>query len=237
MKKVTLPIYNQQGKEMDKIELDAAVFDGQVNEAVLYQAILMYRANMRKGLASTKTRGEVSGGGRKPWRQKGTGRARVGSSRTPLWRKGGVVFGPGVEQVFGFSLPKRIKLAALKSSLNAKLNDNALLILDDLKIDTPKTKEAAKILTDLKLNSKSRSSVKGKDKSKKTGDFKKSKKETALLIIDDINLNLKRSFGNIAYLDMIKAANTNAWDVLKVKRLIVTTNGIKILVNRIKNIR
>ncbi|MGD9015521.1 MAG: 50S ribosomal protein L4 [Candidatus Omnitrophota bacterium] len=236
MKKVTLPIYSQQGKELEKIELDAAVFDGQVNEGVLYQAILMYRANQRKGLASTKTRGEVSGGGRKPWRQKGTGRARVGSSRNPLWRKGGVVFGPHTEQVFGFSLPKRIKLAALKSSLNAKLNENKLLILDDLKIDSAKTKEAVKVLADLKLNNKSRSSAKGKDKSKKANDFKKSKKESTLLILADINPNLKRSFQNIAYLDMVKAANANAWDVLRVNRLIVTTSGIKALVNRIKNI-
>jgi large subunit ribosomal protein L4 len=215
MKPFTLPVYNQQGKEVKKIELDPGVFDGKVNTGVLYQAVLMYRANLRRGLASTKTRGEVSGGGRKPWRQKGTGRARVGSSRNPLWRKGGVVFGPHPERVFGFSLPKRIKLAALKSSLNAKLNENNLLILDDLKIDSPKTKEVAKILSNLKLNNKSR-------------------QQTALLILEDINDNVKRGFRNISFLDTVKAANINAYDILKVKKLIATFNGIKILVDRIK---
>jgi len=233
-----LPVYNQQGKVVNEIELDSVVFDGEVNQDVLYQAVLMYRANLRKGLASTKTRGEVSGGGRKPWRQKGTGRARVGSSRSPLWRKGGVVFGPVTKQVFGLSLPKRIKLAALKSSLNAKLNENNLLILDDLKIDVSKTKEAVNILSNLKLNNKSRSSSQGKAASKKSKNSKtkKLRNEKTLLTLDDINANLRRSFSNINFLEMVKAADVNAYDILRVKKLIVTLNGIKILADRIKNI-
>ena len=206
-----LPIYNQEGKQLKEIELDRNVFDGKVNQGVLYQAVLMYRANRRRGLASTKTRSEVSGGGRKPWRQKGTGRARVGSTRNPLWRKGGVAFGPRTQRKYGFRLPKKIRISALKSSLNAKLNENNLLILDDLKIDVPKTKEAAKILSNLKLNNKS-----------------------LLIMLNEINANLNRSFKNISFLDMIKASNINAYDILKAQKLIVSLDGLKILIERIK---
>lgn len=126
-----LSVYNQNGKQVKKVELDPDIFDGKINQDVLYQAALMYRANRRKRLASTKTRSEVSGGGVKPWRQKGTGRARVGSIRSPLWRGGGVVFGPHPCNC-GFRLPKKIRIAALKSGLNAKLSENNLLIIDDL---------------------------------------------------------------------------------------------------------
>jgi len=206
-----LPVYNQEGKEIESLELDPNVFDGQVNLDVLYQVVLMYRANRRKGLASTKTRGEVSGGGKKPWRQKGTGRARVGSIRSPLWRKGGVIFGPHPRD-YSFRLPKKIKIAALKSSLNAKLNENNLLILDDLEVDVPKTKEATKILSNLKLNGN----------------------KSILLMLDKIDAKSRLSFRNINYVDTISAADTNAYDVLKARKLIVTLSGLKILVDRIK---
>ena len=208
-----LPVYNQEGKQIKKIELDPDIFDGKVNQDVLYQAVLMYRANRRKGLAKTLTRCEVSGGGVKPWRQKGTGRARVGSTRSPLWRKGGVVFGPRPRD-YSFSLPKKIRITALKSGLNAKLNENNLFILDDLKIDIPKTKQASKILSNLKLDNKS-----------------------VLLMLKEINTNVKLSFRNINFLDMVKAANTNAYDILKVKRLMVTLDGLKVLVDRIKAVQ
>ena len=94
MEAITLPIYNSEGKEVDSVKLDKGVFDGKINTAAIFMAVNAYRSNQRKGLAATKTRGEVSGGGRKPWKQKGTGRARVGSTRSPLWRHGGVIFGP-----------------------------------------------------------------------------------------------------------------------------------------------
>ena len=208
-----LSVYNQAGKEVKKIELDSSVFDGKVNQDVLYQAVLMYRRNRRKGLASTKTRGEVSGGGRKPWRQKGTGRARVGSIRSPLWRKGGVIFGPHPRD-FSIKLPKKIRIAALKSSLNAKLNDNNLVILDNLNMDSPKTKEAYKILNTLKLND-----------------------GNILLMLEEISNNLRLSFRNIGSLDILKASNTNAYDVLRAKKIIVTLGGLKVVVNRIKGQR
>jgi large subunit ribosomal protein L4 len=211
MKSFTLPVYNQNGEHVQKIELDPNVFNGKVNQDVLYQAVLLYRANCRKGLATTKTRGEVSGGGRKPWRQKGTGRARVGSIRNPLWRKGGVVFGPHPRD-YSFRLPKKIRIAALKSSLNAKLNENGLLVINVLRIDAPKTKEASRILFNLKLNNI----------------------KTILLMLDKIDTNLRLSFQNIGFLDVVPAGNVNAYDVLKARRLIVTLAGLEILIDRIK---
>jgi large subunit ribosomal protein L4 len=211
MKTLTVPVYNQNGKQLKKITLDKSVFDGHVNQSALYQAVLAYRANQRKGLAATKTRGEVSGGGVKPWRQKGTGRARVGSSRNPLWRGGGVVFGPH-PRGFGFTLPKKIGITALKSSLNAKMNENNLLILEDLKIGSPKTKEAALILSNLKLEN-----------------------QAVLLMLDEIGTNLKRSFRNISFSEIIAASNAGAYDVLRARKLIVNLKGLNILINRIKS--
>lgn len=218
-----LPVYNQEGKEVKKVELDKKIFNNEVNQAVLYQVVLMYRANRRKGLASTKTRGEVSGGGRKPWRQKGTGRARVGSSRTPVWRKGGVTFGPHPRD-YSFRLPKKIRTVALKSSINAKLKENNLLLLDDLKIDMPKTKEANRILLNLKLNNRTSATKKS------------ARQERLLLMLNKISANLKLSFRNIHFLCIVRASEVNAYDVLKAKRLIVTQDAFKILNERFLNI-
>src|SRR4030042_1787510 len=134
MKEVSLPIYSTTGEEIDTLKLDPAIFDGIVNKDAIYQAIVAYRANQRKGLAATKTRGEVSGGGRKPWKQKGTGRARVGSTRSPLWRHGGVVFGPHPRD-YSYELPQKIRALALKSSLNAKVNNSSLIVFDSLKLE------------------------------------------------------------------------------------------------------
>lgn len=205
-----LPVYNQQGKETQKIKLDPAIFDGKVNEDVLYQAVLMYSANRRKGLAETLSRAEVSGGGKKPWRQKGTGRARVSSIRSPLWRKGGVVFGPHPRD-FGFELPRKIRIAALKSSLNAKLNENNLLILDELNLGSPRTKEAVKILSNLRLEG-----------------------GNTLLMLDKIDDNTKLSFRNIGFFEIIRASDANAYRILSAHKLILTLNALKILAERIK---
>ena len=143
MEPITLPVYNTEGKEIDTVKLDSSVFDGDVNLPAIYQAVNAFRANQRKGLAATKTRGEVSGGGKKPWKQKGTGRARVGSTRSPLWRHGGVVFGPHPRN-FSYVLPAKIRNLALKSGLNSKLKENNLLVLENLKVEKPKTKEVVK---------------------------------------------------------------------------------------------
>jgi len=208
MSKIT--VYNQKGKQVEKLDLDPVVFDGEVNTSVLYQSVQMYRSGARKGLATTKTRGEVSGGGRKPWRQKGTGRARVGSIRSPLWRKGGTIFGP-LKRDFSFKIPKKIKLLALKSSLNAKLEEENLIVVDELKIEVPKTKEAVNILSGLKLNGKK-----------------------ILLMTERIDKNLDLSFRNIAAFNISRAGDVNAYDVLRARKLIITVKALEILVNRIK---
>jgi len=206
----TLPILNQEGKEVDKLELDAKVFNGQVNSGVLYQAITAFRANQRAGLAATKTRGEVSGGGRKPWRQKGTGRARVGSIRSPLWRHGGVIFGPHPRS-YSYPIPQRIKAVALKSAINAKLKDDNVVIVEDIKLSGPKTKELVKILSS--LNSKSRT----------------------LLLVDKIDNNLRLAANNIEHLVTQLAVSANAYEVLKAHKIIITKHGLKALVERLKD--
>jgi len=206
---LSLPIYNSEGKEVDKCELNCAVFDGKINQASIYQAVNAYMANQRKGLAATKTRGEVSGGGKKPWKQKGTGRARVGSIRSPLWRHGGVIFGPHPRD-FSYKLPQKIKNLALKSSLNSKLKDEAIILLDDLKVSGPKTKEAAKIFANFKM-------LLGKDK----------KPLSSLLLVEKVDPNLKRAASNIAFLKLNLAKETNAYEVMSHRRLIITKEALK----------
>jgi len=208
-----LPIYNSEGKEVDSINLDPEIFDGTINTAVIYQVVNAYRSNQRKGLSSTKTRGEVSGGGKKPWRQKGTGRARVGSSRSPLWRHGGVIFGPHPRD-FSYPVPDRLKRLALKSGLNAKVKENSFIILDNLTITSPKTKEAVKIFSNLKVKS---------DKSRH-----------ALLLLDKKDINLQRALRNITFLDFNLAKDTNVYEVLSHRKLIITKDGLDQLIGRLK---
>ena len=148
-----IEIYNIKGKSVGKIELDKDIFNGKVNEPILHQVIRMYEANQRQGTASTKTRSEVSGGGRKPWKQKGTGRARAGTIRSPLWRGGGIVFGPHPRD-YSYQVPKSVKRLALISSLNAKLNDKNMIVIDEIKLDKAKTKEIAAALRNLKAEKK-----------------------------------------------------------------------------------
>jgi large subunit ribosomal protein L4 len=210
----TLPIYNTEGKEIETLKLNPGVFDGNVNKEAVYQAIVAYRANQRKGLASTKTRGEVSGGGKKPWRQKGTGRARVGSTRSPLWKHGGVVFGPHPRD-FSYELPKKIRLAALKSVLNEKIKENNLLILDDMKLASSKTKEAYKIFGNLKLAGK-----------KKT--------ESVLFLLHKIDNNTRLALRNISFLSLGLASDTHAYEVVTHKKIILTKDGVSDIVKRFK---
>ncbi len=222
MEAITLPIYNTEGKEVDTFKLDPAVFDGEVNTNAIYQIVLAYRAGQRRGLASTKTMGEVSGGGRKPWRQKGTGRARVGSIRSPLWRHGGVIFGPHPRD-FSYAPPAKIKNLALKSSLNAKVNENNFIILDSLKIEKPKTKEALKLFSHLKINSSAKSK-----KGVKRGNTR------ALLLLDKIDKNLRLALRNIAFLNINRAQDTHAYEVLVAHKLIITKEGLRELTDRLK---
>ncbi|MFH0918263.1 MAG: 50S ribosomal protein L4 [Candidatus Omnitrophota bacterium] len=213
----TLPVYNGQGKEVDTIKLNASVFDGSQNLDCLHQAIIGYQANQRKGLASTKTRGEVSGGGKKPWKQKGTGRARVGSTRSPLWRHGGVVFGPHPRD-FSYAVPQKIKALALKTSLNAKLNENNFMILDEFKVEAPKTKQAVGVFSNLKLFS-----------------AKEKKSQKVLFLTHKLDVQLKRVLKNISFLTVDLASDCHAYEVMNNQKLLITKAGLALLTERLKS--
>ncbi len=216
MEAITLPIYNTEGKEVDTVKLNHSVFDGVVNEAAMYQAVNAYRANQRRGLAATKTRGEVSGGGKKPWKQKGTGRARVGSTRSPLWRHGGVVFGPHPRD-FSYVIPSKIRALALKSSLNAKVKDNNLIVLENFKMDKPKVKDALKVFANLKLNGK-----------------KLGKAAKVLLLLDKVSNISRLALRNIDFLEFNIAQDTNVYEVMTNKKVLITKDGLTQLTNRLK---
>ncbi|MDX9871782.1 MAG: 50S ribosomal protein L4, partial [Clostridia bacterium] len=151
MPKVT--VYNMDGATVGEIELNESIFGIEPNEAVVHEAVVMQLASLRRGTHSVKTRAEVRGGGRKPWRQKGTGRARAGTIRSPLWRKGGIVFGPKPRD-YSYSIPKKKRRLAIKSVLSAKVNGGDLIILDALAFDQPKTKDMVKVLENLKIETK-----------------------------------------------------------------------------------
>jgi large subunit ribosomal protein L4 len=201
-------VYNKDGKESSTIDLPDEIFGVHVNQAVIHQAVLMYHNNLREGQASTKVRGDVSGGGKKPWRQKGTGRARQGSIRSPLWHKGGVVFGPHPRD-FGYNVPKKIKAIALRETLNAKFKDENLHCVDDLKESLEKTKEFAKILKALKLQGK------------------------VLALLDGSDPSVVRVSKNIPYFQLMRAQDVTAFDILRNKNLLVTKTAFKTLLERV----
>lgn len=209
MSTVTVPLYNLAGKEIEKITLDADVFDGEVNLDLLHQAKLMYEANLRQGTASVKTRGEVRGGGRKPWRQKGTGRARAGSIRSPIWRGGGKVFGPSRRNYY-YRLPQRMVRLALKSGLNMRLKENALRVTEDINIDKPKTKIFAQMLKNLKINA------------------------DVLVLLNDAAKNIELAAGNIPCVDVKTVTEVNVLDILRNEQLILTQSSLAKLISRIK---
>ncbi len=216
MEAITLPIYNSEGKEVGSYKLNSGVFDGVINTDAIHQAVTAYLAMQRRGSAATKTRGEVSGGGVKPWRQKGTGRARVGSSRTPLWRHGGVIFGPHPRS-FEYILPIKIRRLALRSALNAKLKDKDLIIIDTLNLSSAKTKEAAKVFSNLKLSP-----------------GKKQKDNWLIFLFDKPEENMKRAMRNIGALSIYRAEDTNAYQILSHRKVLITKSGLDRLTERLK---
>ncbi|MCK4912781.1 MAG: 50S ribosomal protein L4 [Candidatus Omnitrophica bacterium] len=209
-KSLSLPVLSIQGKEVEQIELEKKVFDGKISEALIHQAVVAYLANQRKGLASTKTRGEVKGSTAKPWRQKGTGRARVGSIRSPLWRGGGVTFGPKLRSYYK-ELPQKMKTMALKSALNAKLRDKEILILSDLEISSCKTKDFSKILKSLKLDG-----VKVR------------------VVVGKLESNLKLATRNIKKVLLAKASDVHTKEVIDCKKLVLTKQSLKDMEERVK---
>ena len=205
----SIPIFNSKGKEIDKFELNKELFTGEVNKGVLYQFVRMYNANQRRGTASTKTRGDVSGGGKKPWRQKGTGRARAGSTRSPLWRGGGKVFGPHPRD-FHYDIPKKIKKLALLSSLNSKILDEKLIGIDAITLAEPKTKQFQAIVNALKLQGRS------------------------LFVLDIIDENTKRASRNIGSVTIRNYKDFNPVDVLNCNTLVMSKVALEKIPERFK---
>lgn len=201
----SVSVYDLKGKAAGKFSLDQDYFNGKTNKDLLYQASLMYLSNQRRGSASTKTRAQVRGGGRKPWRQKGTGRARVGSIRNPVWKGGGVAFGPHPRE-FAYSLPKKIKSLALRQSLNGKIKSNQFVIIDKLSLNSPKTKELMAVLTALKA------------------------KEKSLVVVEKHNPGVLKAARNIPKVTVKAFNNINAFDVLKHKKVIFSKQAIENLI-------
>jgi len=200
---LTITVYDKNGKKLEALKLDETVFDGKVNKPLLHQAITMYLANQRLGSAKVKDRAEVRGGGKKPWRQKGTGRARAGSIRSPLWRGGGITFGPQPKD-WHYQLPKKIKKKALVSSLNAKLNEKNIIVIDELKLDSHKTKELYGILKKLKLTAS------------KTAIISKSSTD-----------NIRKAAGNIYRAELIRPEDLNAYQVIVNEKILIERDALK----------
>ncbi len=203
--------YNQEGEETGEALLPKEIFDVKVNSDLVYQVAVSQMANKRIVIANTKDRGEVRGGGKKPWRQKGTGRARHGSIRSPLWRHGGITFGPTKARIFKKRIPKKMKRLALFMVLSLKAKDNLLIILDKLKIERAKTKEMVKIIENLKS---------------KIENFKSG---SSLIALPEIDKNLILATRNLQDIRTIQAKELNSLDLLTCKYLIMPKDSIKII--------
>ncbi|MRH44835.1 50S ribosomal protein L4 [Aquibacillus halophilus] len=195
MPKVAL--YNQSGSQVGDLELNDAVFGIEPNEHVLHDAVVMQRASLRQGTHSVKNRSDVRGGGRKPWRQKGTGRARQGTIRAPQWVGGGTVFGP-TPRSYSYKLPKKVHRLALKSALSSKVKEDSLVVLEGLVIDAPKTKEVIKLLAALKVE------------------------EKALIVTADRDEAVERSANNLQNVKVLTVSEVNVLDLLTHDKLILT---------------
>ena len=189
-------VYNMEGKEVGKMDLNDAIFGVEINEHLVHLAVVQHLANKRQGTQKAKTRAEVSGGGRKPWRQKGTGHARQGSTRSPQWTHGGVVFAP-TPRDYSFKLNKKEKRIALKSALTSKVQDGKVMVLDELKLDEIKTKKFQEVLTN--LNAKK-----------------------ALVVIKENDKNIVLSARNIPDAQTIVADSINVYDIMKAGTVVLT---------------
>ncbi|GFN23046.1 MAG: 50S ribosomal protein L4 [Thermoanaerobacteraceae bacterium] len=196
-------VYNTQGQQVGEMELDDRVFGIEVNEAALHEAVVAHLAARRRGTADTKTRSEVRGGGRKPWRQKGTGRARVGTIRSPLWRGGGVVFGPRPRD-FGYKLPKKVRRLALRSALSAKVQEGNLIVLEGLALSRPRTKDMVGILKALRLE-----------------------EDKALIVTADKDRNVELSARNLPGVTLVPSQNINVYDILAHNKLVITRDAVE----------
>lgn len=194
-------VYNMEGKEVESMDLNDAVFGVEVNEHLVHMAVVQHLANRRQGTQKAKTRSEVSGGGRKPWRQKGTGHARQGSIRAPQWKGGGVVFAP-VPRDYSFKLNKKEKRAAIKSALTSRVQENKLIVIDELKLDGIKTKNFKAVMDNLNVSK-------------------------AYVVINDKDDNIIKSARNLPNVDTAMANMINTYDIMNGGTVILTKDAVK----------
>ena len=197
-------VINVKGEKVSDITLNENIFGIKPNDAVLYDAITLAQTSQRQGTADTKTRSEVSGGGRKPWRQKGTGRARQGSTRAPHWYHGGVVFGPH-PRTYGKKMNRKERVLALKSALSYKVKENEIIILDELNVKTPKTKDMIKLLNDIKAPKKT------------------------LIVVDELTDNLILATRNIPKIELLEANEINVLDIIGADGLVITKKALEMI--------
>lgn len=204
---MTHPVVSRSNEVVGELSLPEVVFGGPVRRHLLYEAVKMQMANRRAGTHATKTRGAVSGGGKKPWRQKGTGRARAGSIRSPLWPGGATIFGPQPRD-YSYRMPRSARIAALRSAMAAKAKDGEVIILDRLELEVPKTKILAKLLSDLGASN-------------------------ALIIVPERDESLERASRNLPTVKVLRAEGANVYDILRYRRLVLTREAIDALQKRL----
>lgn len=210
-KKVTVPVLNQAGEVVVKgMTVDSEIFGCEVNEQVIFDAVQVYQANMRQATAKTKSRAEVSGGGKKPWRQKGTGRARAGSTRSPIWVHGGIAFGPRGNQNFKLSQNKKAHALAVKSALTLKANEKNIIVVDDFKFDGASTKAMVQVLKNVNAKAKT------------------------LIVIDGDADDVVLSARNIPGVIVTKTNNLSVYDILNTESLLFTKASIKTVEEELK---
>lgn len=197
----SVKVYDMAHNEVGEIDLNKDFFDVEVNTGLLHQAVVLYLASKRVGTHATKTRGMVRGGGKKPWKQKGLGRARAGSRRSPVWVGGGITFGPQPRS-YGFSMPKKQRRLALKCALTSKVQAGEFLVLDDLKFDAPKTKDCVKFLQAFDIEKK------------------------ALIVTNEPDENVEKSSRNIPKVKAVPATGINVYDILNADKLLITKDAI-----------
>ncbi|MAG21596.1 MAG: 50S ribosomal protein L4 [Candidatus Marinimicrobia bacterium] len=200
---MNIPVYNVKGEETSKVRVDDSVFKIEPNEDVIHRAVVAEMTNSRQGTHSTKTRSEVRGGGRKPWRQKGRGVARAGTIRSPIWRGGGVVFGPKPRD-YKDRLPKKMKKLARRSALSQRVQDKAVYVVDEMTIDAPRTKDFRKLLQDLGLGGKK-----------------------ITVLVGEIEKNLSLSARNLPNVFLIPATDVSTYDLLDCEAVVFDKAGIK----------
>ena len=201
---INVPVFDSSGSPLEDVSLSEERFGGKVRRELLRDAIIMHEANHRRGTASTKTRGEVKGGGRKPWKQKHTGRARAGDIRSPIWKGGGVVFGPRPRD-YSFSMHRKAKKVALQSAILSKLIDNEVVLIDKLAFDLPSTKKLANLLKCLDI------------------------RDGCLIVMQEFNETIWKSSRNIYNVKLRVASDLNAYDVIKYKKLLIVRDVLDYL--------